>query len=363
MVTIPTIAEIRDQILGDIESALGQSIPVLPKAVFRVMATAIAGSQYLLYKLGIWLYNQIFTLTMGDAALTVRAAEFGMGRTPAQIWKGTAEATGDEGTVISAGTLWSYNSYVYQLITEQTIIGGSATLDLKSLEGGDALTLPDATIINLTTPQTGLDGTAEVTATTQSGEDIESLSDFRSRILYRQRNKPQGGAIADFNLWALEVAGIAESYTFRPEPGYVNVYPLTDEADPADRVPGAPKIAEVQAYINDQSRHPFGRVTTVIAFDELNFDVDISDLSPNTAAIRAAIETAVEDYMYERRPQQYEDDLDPINIISAAGITAVATAAGASVATVDLKNAGGGSITDYELEDYELSVLRTLTWV
>ena len=91
--------------------------------------------------------------------------------------------------------------------------------------------------------------------------------------------------------------------------------------------------------------------------------MDISDLSPNTSAVRAAIETAIENYMYARRPQQYEDDPAPINTISAAEITAVATEAGATVATVDLKNAGSSSITSYELEDDELSVLRTLAWV
>ena len=363
MVTIPTIAEIRDQILDDIESKIGQDIPLLAKAVFRVLASALAGSQYLLYKLGVWLYDQIFTLTMDDEALTVRAAEYGMGRIPSQIWMGTATATGDDDTIIAVGTLYTLNSYAYQVVTAATIAGGSATLSLKSLEGGDALTLADSTVINLSSPQTGLDSTATVASTTQAGEDIESLSIFRSRILYRQRNKPQGGAIADFNLWALEVAGIAESFTFRPDPGHVNVYPLTDEPDPADRVPITAKLTEVQTYINNQARHPFGRVTTALAFDELNFDVDISDLSPNTSAVRAAIETAIENYMYERRPQQYEDDPAPINTISAAEITAVATEAGATVATVDLKNAGSSSITSYELEDDELSVLRTLAWV
>lgn len=363
MVTIPTIAEIRDQILGDIESSLGQSVPLLAKAVFRILATAMAGAQYLLYKLGAWLYYQIFTLTMDDDALTARAAEFGLARNPATIWKGTATATGTDGTIIAVGTLFSYNSYVYQTLTAVTVSGGTATLSLKSLEGGDDVTLADSTEINLVTPQTGLDDTATVASTTQSGEDLESLADFRARILYRQRNKPQGGAIADFNGWALEVAGIGEAYTFRPAPGYVNVYPLADEADPADRIPDGAKLTEVSDYINLDSRLPFGRSCTVLAFSEIEFDVDITNLSPDTTAIRASIESAVEDYMYARRPQQYEDELDPINVVSQAEVTAIVISAGAQVATVTLKNAGGSPITSYELEDDELAVLRTLSWV
>jgi hypothetical protein len=50
-------------------------------------------------------------------------------------------------------------------------------------------------------------------------------------------------------------------------------------------------------------------------------------------------------------------------VVSAAELTNIAVDAGAKIATVDLKNAGGSSITSYTLEDDELAVLRTLSWV
>jgi hypothetical protein len=102
---------------------------------------------------------------------------------------------------------------------------------------------------------------------------------------------------------------------------------------------------------------------SAVAFTELDFDVDIANLSPNTAAVRTAIESAIETYMYARRPLQYDDQPDDKSVISAAEITNIAVNSGAKVATVTLKNAGGSSITSYTLDDDELAVLRTLSWV
>jgi hypothetical protein len=102
---------------------------------------------------------------------------------------------------------------------------------------------------------------------------------------------------------------------------------------------------------------------SVVAPTEIVFDVDISDLSPNTAPTRAAIEDAIEAHLYSRRPKQYSDEPDPRDVVSAARLSAIAVSAGAEVATVALKNSGGSTITDYTLEIDELAKLRDLTWV
>jgi uncharacterized phage protein gp47/JayE len=364
MVTIPTIAELKAQILADIEASDTTSA-LLPVAVWDVLATALAGAQKLLYILAQWLYKQIFTLTMDEDALTARGAEFGLVQGVATIWKGTATATGVDGTIIAAGKLCTIDSLPYEVDTAVEITGGSVSVTLLSIGTGDTQNRNNGDELSWSTPQTGLDSVCTVASTTQEAQDAETKASFRSEILARQRNKPQGGAIPDFNQWAKEVSGIGESFTFRPAPGYVNVYPLTDEDDPADRIPSTALLTQVQDYINDESRHPFGRVTTAIAFTELNFDIDFSNLMPNTAAVRTAIETAVEAYIYERRPQQFEDDTDPINKISAGEITAEAIAAGATNITTVLKNAGGSDISasGYTLEDNELSVPRTISWL
>lgn len=364
MVTIPTRAQLKAQILADLEASDTTSA-LLPVAVWDVLAGALAGAQYLLNVLGLWLYKQIFTISMDDDALTARGAEFGLIQGVATEWKGTTTATGVDGTIIASGKLCTYNGLAYEVETTAEITGGSIAVALKSLGIGDTQNRNNGDLLSWSTPQTGLDAISTVASTTQEAQDAETKASFRSEILARQRNKPQGGAIPDFNQWAKEVPGIGENFTFRPAPGFVNVLPLTDEVDPVDRIPSPTLLTAVEDYINDDFRYPFGRPAVAIAFTELNFDVDFSNLTPNTAAIRTAIETATENYIYSRRPQQFEDDANQINKISAGEITAEAITAGASNITVVLKNAGGGDIsaTGYTLEDYELSVPRTITWL
>lgn len=364
MVTIPTIAEIKAEILADIEASSTTS-SLLPVSVWEVLATAMAGAQKLLYILGLWLYNQIFTVTMDDDALTARGAEFGLTQGVATIWKGTATATGTDGTIIAAGKLITYNSFAYEVDTAVEITGGSITVDLSSIDKGDDVNRNNGDSLSWSTPQSGLDSVALVASTTQEAQDAETIESFRAEIIARQKQKPQGGAIPDFNQWAKEVAGIGENFTFRPSPGFVNVYPLTDEILPANRIPSGALLTAVEDHINDDHTYPFGRPAVAIAFTELNFDVDFSNLTPNTAAVRAAIETATENYIYARRPLQFSDDPDPINKLSAGEITAEAIAAGATNITVTLKNAGGSDISSsgYTLADSELSVPRTLTWL
>lgn len=361
--TIPTIADIRDQILADIQTGLGLTQPLLPYSAWGVLATAVAGAIVLLYRFGAWVEDQIFPQAADIDALILRGNELGLTRTPSQGWTGTATITGTDGTVIAAGTLWQYDDAVYEL-TSAVTISGSTTGNFASLETGDSTTLTNGTEIQLVTPQTGVNRVATVASTVLTGEDAESVADYRARIITRQQNPPQGGAIPDWILWATEVAGISEAKVDRPAAGSVTVYPLTDDADPANRIPGSTKLAEVEAYISDPERAPLGAAfIAAVAATELNFDVDISDLSPNTAAVKAAIETAIENHLYSRRPKQYSDEVNPRDVVSAARITKIAIDAGADVATVTLKNAGGLTITDYELEINELAVLRTLTWV
>ena len=60
---VPTIAEIRDNIIAQIESELGTTIPLLSKSFSRVLATALAAVFVLLYKYTGWTFLQIFAST------------------------------------------------------------------------------------------------------------------------------------------------------------------------------------------------------------------------------------------------------------------------------------------------------------
>ncbi len=365
MVTIPTTKEIKDQIISDIEGKLGITVPWLPKNFIRILAKALAGIQTLAYRVGLWCYKQIFAATADEEALIRRGAQYGLSRSPAVRAKHTAQATGDDDIQIPGGTLWigDDNGLVYQQQETVVITAGVATITNECLTAGDAGNLLVDDTLKIASPIAGIDDEATVTGTITTGEDQESIENFRKRIMQREKDKPQGGAASDYIGWAIKVAGIAEAYAFRPTPGFVNVYPLTDDPDLANRIPSSGKLTEVEDYLNETKRKPFGATVLALAMTELDFDVDIADLSPNDAITKANIETVITAYMYARRPQQYEDEVNPINVVSAGEIYFIAIAAGAKILTVTLKNAGGSPITSYTLQDHELSVLRDLTWV
>ena len=269
--------EITNMILSDINSSQGSTVSHLSKSFVKILAIAYAGGLSLLFRLAQWLEPQIFTQTMGENALIRRGEQFGLSKTPAKSWIGMATATGTDSTIIPAGTLWSSSGRAYSTIATVRISGGITSLIIESLEKGEALNLSNGTLLQITSPIDGLDKIAMVTATTQSGTAEETTEFFRSRILNRQQTTPRGGSYADWIFWATEVSGIGEAFVSRPGDGFVNVYPITDETDPADRIPDSALIAIVQAYLEDNARCPIrAAAVTVITPTEIEFDVDIT---------------------------------------------------------------------------------------
>lgn len=364
-VSIPTIRTIRDQILSHIEIATGRSAPRTPRSFIFAFATALAGTIHLAYRFGRWAHAQIFTSTMDASSLVLRGREYGIQRTEARGWRGTATATGDDGATISAGEIAERNGVAYSIQASVTIDGSTqvtleAQLDPEDPEGA-ASDLSVGDELEFIRPIPGVDGTLTVATVELDGRDREDSEDYRARIEARQQLQPQGSAIPDYILRALEVAGIAEAYVTRPEALVVNVYPLTDD-EPEDRIPDASKLTEVENHLTAEEWRPFGGSVNALAFTELDFDIDVSAVSPNNAQTRDTVEEAFADHLFSRRPKQFEDEVDPRDIVAESDLYRVASEAGVRSITLDLKNAGGGSISSYTLETNELAKVRTVTW-
>ena len=361
MITIPTITTIRDQIITDIEAKIGQTIPSSPKAFFRVLAYALAGVLNQIYRIGAWIYNQIFPQTADDEALANLGGQYGIVRRPAVAAKLTATATGANDTVIPSGTLWQRNGTVYQQTVDVSISGGTATVTVEALTTGEATNASNGTIISLTTPIAGVVDNATVVSTVTTGEDVEDIEIYRSRILQFLQARPQGGSVADYVAWALEVAGIVKAFAFNTAAGEVTVYPLISLT--GTRIPDAGKLAEVDAYIEHPDRKPLCATVVTAAMTERIITMVVTGLTPDTIDLRSAIESAWESYLLERFPLQYADESMPTNIISLAGMYAEAIGAGASglVATMSVDGVPG-TITQYQLAESEIVKLGGITW-
>lgn len=361
MITIPTIATIRDQIIADIEGKIGQTVPSLPKAFFRVLATALAGVLALMYRFGAWVYDQIFVSTADAEALVRRGAEYGLTRNPAQAAILTATVTGANDTITQAGWLWQSGGIVYEQQADVAIVAGTAIITVECLTAGDAGNMANGAIISLVTPQTGVDNDATIASTTTTGEDEEDLEVFRSRIAFRQKNHPQGGAIPDYINWSLEVPGIVKAFAYNTSPGIVTVYPLI--ALTGTRIPDAAKLAEVDTYLENEYRKPLCATVITAAMTERIISTTVTSLTPDNAALRTAIETAWTEHLLGRFPKQYADEVQPTNVISLSGLLAEAMGAGAQgiVATMEIDGTPG-TIQQYTLIDSEIVKLGTVIW-
>lgn len=133
MITIPTITQIAAQIIADIETKIGQTVPTLPKAFYRVLAYAQAGVIVLQYRFAAWIYLQIFAQTADEEALVRIGEQYGIFRAPAVAAVLTVTATGANDTVIPATTLWTSNGTVYQQGAAVAIAGGTASVQVTCL--------------------------------------------------------------------------------------------------------------------------------------------------------------------------------------------------------------------------------------
>lgn len=361
-VTIPTVSEIREQIISDIEAQIGVTVPILPKAFVRVLATVLAGGRHLLYRLARWIYQQIFPQTADAEALLRVGGRYGIIRTPAVRARLTATATGEEDTEIPSGTLWvgAANGLTYEQTADATIASGTATVTVECLTAGADGNLEDAETLTLATPIAGLDSEATIASTVVTGVDQEDIEDYRTRVLQRMQNQPQGGAAPDYIGWAREVAGIVKAFAFRTAAGYVTVYPLQATTG-ADRIPSTEKIQEVEDYLNSVERRPLCANVLAEAMTKLTVDIEITGLSPSDATTKARIESALEDWLYAAYPQQYVDEVNPTNKLSVAAIWGIIWAAGA-IATAVSMEVDSTPYTNYTLADDEIVKLGSLTW-
>lgn len=361
MATIPTIEELKQQAISDIESKLGRSAPLLPVSVWDILATAMAGLAYLVLKFGQWVRRQIFVSTADWDALLELGLQYGLTPNPAQVFIGEITATGTNGTLIPSGSILVLNGNTYVTDELGEIVSGSAIIPFRATKAGAGSNLTVSSTLEFSTPIVGINRSVTVTGITQSGEDAEADENnpepFRRRVTFRQQFPPQGGAIPDYVVWATEVPGIAEAFVFNPGGTTVNVYPLTTSTDKDARIPDAPKLAEVQAYLEDPIRKVLGADPVALAFTNVGVRTTITNLVPNTAELRATIETEIENYLLSRRPLQFPDE-DPstrVNGINTSQMNAIAVLAGATFLEIALEFADTTPFDNYTLADDEIA--------
>ncbi len=289
----PSLSELINRIRDGIFSRL--TFEQLRRSDAEVYAKEIAGASHELHgHLQFIAQNVLYDTSTSEYLDRWASIWLKQPRLAATAATGNVTVTGTNGVTIPAGTvLVSADGIEYSTNADATIAGGSALLNVTALTTGANTNLSAGSQLSLTTPITGVGSTATVDSNGISGgTDHEDDAKLRARLLARIQQPPHGGAAHDYVNWALEVPGVTRAWVYPMELGLGTVTVRFVRDDDASLIPNAGEVAAVYDYI--EARRPVAAQLTVIAPVAVPLNLTIT-ATPNTAEVRAAIETELRD--------------------------------------------------------------------
>ena len=330
--TTPTTSAIAGNIVAQLEAALGQTIPWLPKSFLRVLAKALAGVFVLLYKYAGFMFLQMFVRTASFADTEVN----GVTVNPLLEW-GRLIGVGDPAAATQAELVINItvenqtgllpansqlvgpsNGVTYITLAAVALNAATVQATIRAVSdqtgGGGAGAVGNLDVgatVSFANPIANVSRSATVATVTTTGADGESEAAYRQRILDRFQKRPQGGAYADYEAWGEEPAGILNVYPYTSDcPGQVDVYVEATVAS-SGNADGIPTPAQLQEVLNSieldssglATRRPANALVNAFPIDRLPFVVTVTALTvENLAQVQVDITTALEEYFLGREP-------------------------------------------------------------
>lgn len=345
----PTLLELIDRIEQDFISRLSLTAGLLRRAMVKILARVVAGATHMLHGHLEFLGKQLFPDSSEAEFFLRQAGLFGFSQNPATFAAGTVDITGDDGSVVEAGSVLQRSDGIrYETDAEVTIASGTATVAVTAVEAGNDGALTDGDALSFESPAAGVDASAVVASSTDDGADQETIDELRTRFLEYLRDPPQGGAEQDYVGWAKEVAGVTRVFV-RPLQlggGTVVVYFMRDDDD-SGPIPSGGEVTEVQDYLD--IKRPVTAAVTVLAPTEVALDLTLS-ITPDTSELRAAVEAELVDLL-QREAEPGESTLPISKIRTAIGVTPDLDDYVLTTPTADIDYSTG-----------EIPVLGTITW-
>lgn len=358
----PTLAELIDRISSDLNARLTGRDSRIRRSVLWVLARVLAGAVHLLYGFAAWIARQTLPDTADESALIRHASIWQLDPLAAVRAEYQIALTGEDGNTLEAGAILQRSDGAeFELLSNATISAfGVAAGQVRSVIAGAAGACDFGTALEIVSPVAGVDSTATVTAETVPGADGEAVEDLRARLLSYIAQRPQGGALADFDAWThAALAGVGRVFT-SPHEGGANAVvvrfsmakrggvPVTG----ADAIPSAPEVAAVQAFLDVAA--PVTAIATAQAPNGHAVALSIN-VSPDTPEVRAAVAAEL-DALFAR--ESAPDSSIPNSHLREA----IARAPGESFHTLDAVDGGPGT-DPITIAPGDLAYLGTITWI
>lgn len=356
---VPSLDQLRKLARSTIVNAVSPGGQTKRRRIEEALGSAVGGIQYLGVERLLIIWEQLWPDTATGRWLDRHGKIWGVARKDRAASKGKIKLPGLDGSLLPIVELEGVNAdgetVTFTTDAETSVVGVEAFVTVTANVAGSASNLPIGSELTVTIGVPGFEGIAYVVLGDNGEEgivgglDLEDDEDYRARILYRIANPPQGGSAEDYVGWALEVPGITRAWCAPKANGLgtVVVFVVDDNSDPI--TPTAPKLAEVQAYLAGVA--PVTDYITTAAPALTAIDLTVI-LSPNTAAVQAAVLEELEDFFHRRELGQDEPKVHLSQIGEAIG-----AAEGEDWHEITVPAASP------DIDDYAIPVLGTVTFL
>lgn len=233
----PSLSDLIKRSLQNIISSLPKSDALLRFSNLNVLGTTIAGMTHQHYGYLDYIALQATPYTSTDEYLAAWGALRSVYRKAATQAIGKVVFNAVNGAAIPNGTKVIRSDSKQYLVTDSAYENGVITVtiqavtDISGISGADG-NCEAGTQFALGQSIPGVNS-AGVSSLIIGGADLESESDFKTRVIAAYQSTPQGGAKNDYEEWATEVSGVAKAWCVPLVygTGTVGIYFLVESSD------------------------------------------------------------------------------------------------------------------------------------
>ena len=375
---------------NDIRSKLNLTIDYLKKT-YDALVLVLSAQFHLAYLFLSDIQDNIFPdkATTADQGGTLeRQGMIYMNRNPFPDSVGSfkVSVSGVAGSVLRVNLTFKSNEgslnpgQVYILDSEYILTGTDDEIEIRSIGAGVEFNLNVADNLTITEPVIGVDKTVTVTDVLVQPKAGETTELYRQAILNAIQLEPQGGAKADYRQWSSDAQGVRAVYPYVRDidAGTLDIYVEATLVDSSDGfgTPTPEILAEVEEVIemdpditkplNERGRRPMQAFPEIQPITLVPVDVTITGLNDSSASVKTAIESSLNDLLYDVRPFISGADLrrNKNDILYSGKVQSVVTEALINGNFFDVLSlyVDGNLVTSYEFTLGNIPYLRNLIY-
>jgi uncharacterized phage protein gp47/JayE len=282
--------------------------------------------------------------------LDAKCEEYGISRKQGTKAVGEVIFTGENGTLISNGTMLSVDGLYFVVLNDATIAENQAELVVEALEVGKQYNLLANTRLTLTEPINGVND-IYVKSNFENGTDVESDEDLRERFFTTIKKSYTSGNVAHYEMWTLEVdgTGACKVYPLKNGNGTVEIV-ITN----SDMLGASSELIE-KVKANIEEKRPIGASVSVVSATEKAINV-----SATVRLARGYSQSEVESLFKDKLTQYLKEIAFKDTYVSTARLGNLLLDTTGVFDYADFKV--NGAINNVELSDTDVPKIGTISF-